>query len=346
MLQDRIELYKKIEKERNSKLLVFVTGDRQNLETQISSEMQDYFVNHLDKFNLPKKLSLYLYTRGGDTMAAWSLINLIKQFCDEYEVIVPSKARSAGTLICLGAKNIVMTKQATLGPIDPTLNSPLNPQNPTFPQNPQARVPVSVESIKGYFEYAKQELKIKNENDLAKIFISLSSMIHPTVIGNVFRSRSQIQMLGNKLLNEHFKDKKKINKIISFLCSDSGSHDYPIYRREAKHDLGLQIETPSPDFYQTIKSVYDSIHSELELSKNYDPNVILGTNNTANYMFRRVIIESIEGGTDVFKSEGTVIRSQIPVQQGIPNIPGMPNLPGLQRIAIEDQRKFEGWRHE
>jgi hypothetical protein len=86
MLQDRIELYKKIEKERNSKLLVFVTGDRQNLETQISSEMQDHFVNHLDKFNLPKKLSLYLYTRGGDTMAAWSLINLIKQFCDEYEV--------------------------------------------------------------------------------------------------------------------------------------------------------------------------------------------------------------------------------------------------------------------
>ncbi|MCU0405362.1 MAG: hypothetical protein MUE64_00065 [Ignavibacteriaceae bacterium] len=346
MLKDRIELYKKIEKERNSKLLVFVTGDRQNLETQISTEMQDYFVNHLDKFNLPKKLSLFLYTRGGDTMAAWSLINLIKQFCDEYEVIVPSKARSAGTLICLGANNIVMTKQATLGPIDPTLNSPLNPQNPTFPQNPQARIPVSVESIKGYFEYAKQELKIKNEKDLAKIFIGLSGMIHPTVIGNVFRSRSQIQMLGNKLLNEHFKDKKKINKIISFLCSDSGSHDYPIYRREARNDLGLKIETPSPEFYKTIKSVYDSIHTELELSNNYDPNVILGTNNTANYMFRRAIIESIEGGTDVFKSEGTVNRSQIPIQQGIPGIPGIPNLPGLQRIAIEDQRKFEGWRHE
>lgn len=60
-------------------------------------------------------------------------------------------------------------------------------------------------------------------------------------------------------------------------------------------------------------------------------------------MFRRVIIESIEGGTDVFKSEGTITRTQIPLQQGIP---GVPNLPGLQRIAIEDQRKFEGWRHE
>lgn len=84
------------------------------METQISSEMPEYFVNHLDLFNLPKKITLFLYTRGGDTMAAWSLINLINQFCDEYEVIVPSKARSAGTLICLGAKKVIMTKQATL----------------------------------------------------------------------------------------------------------------------------------------------------------------------------------------------------------------------------------------
>ena len=102
------------------------------METQISSEMPEYFVNHLDKFNLPKKISLLLYTRSGDTIAAWSLINLIKQFCEEYEVIVSSKARSAGTLICLGAKNVIMTKQATLGPIDPSLNSQLNPQNPIF----------------------------------------------------------------------------------------------------------------------------------------------------------------------------------------------------------------------
>lgn len=346
MKKDRIELYKKIEKERNSKLLVFVTGDRQNLETQISPEMQDHFVNHLDKFNLPKKLTLYLYTRGGDTMAAWSLINLIKQFCDEYEVIVPSKARSAGTLICLGANNVIMTKQATLGPIDPSLNSPLNPQNPTFPQNHQARVPVSVESIKGYFEYAKQELKIKNENDLTKIFIELSEKIHPIVVGNVFRSRTQIQMLAKKLLNEHFKDKTKINNIISFLCSDSGSHDYPIYRREARNDLGLKIETPSAEFYKTIKEIYDSIHNELELSKHYDPNIILGVNNTANYSCRRVLIESIDGGTDVFVTEGTINKTQIPIQQGMPGMPGVPNIPGLQRIAIEDQRKFEGWRHE
>ena len=215
MIKDRLQLYKEIETERNSKLLVFITGDRPNLETQISSEMQDYFVDHLDKFNLPEKITLFLYTRGGDTMAAWSLINLIKQFCKSYEVIITAKARSAGTLISLGANKIIMSKQATLGPIDPSLNSPLNPQNPTIPQNPQARVAVSVESIKGFFEYAKQELNISNQNDMTRIFNVLSDKIHPIVIGNVFRSRSQIQTLAEKLLKQNFDDKKKIKRIVS-----------------------------------------------------------------------------------------------------------------------------------
>lgn len=339
MLADRLALYKKIEEERGSKLLVFITGDKPGMETQISPEMQEYFVDHLDKFNLPKKISVYLYTRGGDTMAAWGLINLIKQFCDEYEVIVPSKARSAGTLICLGAKQVIMTKQATLGPIDPTLNSPLNPQNPTFPQNPQARVPVSVESIKGYFEYAKKELDIKSENDLANIFMGLSQQVHPVVIGNVFRSRSQIQMLANNLLSNHFEDKKKIKEIISFLCSDSGSHDYPIYRREARNSLGLNIETPSMEFYGTIKKIYDDIAKELEFNQLFNPNILLGNNPTANYSVRRVLIESIHDGTDVFISEGALTKNNVQINQGM-------GIPPITRTTIEDNRKFEGWKHE
>ncbi|MCB2295730.1 hypothetical protein LGK95_19840 [Clostridium algoriphilum] len=56
--------------------------------------------------NLPKKISLILYTRCGNTLVGWSIVNLIRQFCDEFEVIVPSKALSTGTLICLGSNSI------------------------------------------------------------------------------------------------------------------------------------------------------------------------------------------------------------------------------------------------
>ena len=130
MYADRIPLVQNLERLRDSKVLVYVTGDRPGMETQIHSEALDYFADHLDTFGLPRRISLYLYSRGGETLAGWSIVNLVRHFCDEFEVIVPSKARSTATLMALGANKIIMTKQATLGPIDPSVNSPFNPQLP------------------------------------------------------------------------------------------------------------------------------------------------------------------------------------------------------------------------
>lgn len=81
MFKDRIDLYKEIEDKTSSKLLVYVTGDRPGLETQIHAEVVDYFVNHLDTMGIQDKITLYLYTRGGNTLAGWSITNLIRQFC-------------------------------------------------------------------------------------------------------------------------------------------------------------------------------------------------------------------------------------------------------------------------
>jgi hypothetical protein len=285
------------------------------------------------------KISLLLYTRGGNTLAAWSLVNLIRQFCKEFEVIIPSKAQSSGTLISIGANTVIMTKQATLGPIDPSLNGPLNPQNPQVPQNPAARIPVSVESIKGYIELAKEDLKIGNEQELTQVLLSLSEKVHPLVLGDVYRSRTQIQMLAKKLLSKQIDDKDRIDEIISFLTSESGSHDYTIYRDEARDELGLNIEKPDDELYSIIKETFDDIKTELELMSPYDPNLILGANQSANYSCRRTLIESVDGGTDVFVSEGSVVKQQ----QAIPQ---QPPLPPIQRTIIDDNRTFEGWKHE
>ncbi|GET27667.1 serine protease [Prolixibacter sp. NT017] len=339
MRSERIDNYRKIEEIRGTRLIVYVTGDRPGMETQIHPEVLEYFVNHLDPLGKVEKISLLLYTRGGNTLAAWSLVNLIRQFCKEFEVIIPSKAQSSGTLISIGANKVVMTKQATLGPIDPSLNGPLNPQNPQIPQNPMARIPVSVESIKGYFALAEEDLKIGNEKELTQILLSLSEKVHPLVLGDVYRSRTQIQMLARKLLAKQIDNKDRIEEIISFLTSDSGSHDYTIYRNEAKHELGLNIEKPDDEFYSILKQTFDDIRTELELLNPFDPNLILGANQSAQYSCRRVLIESSHGGTDVFVSEGQFIRQQ---QQ----IPQPPPLPPMQRTIIDDHRSFEGWRHE
>ncbi len=337
MLKDRIDLYEKIEQSRSSKLIVYVTSDRKGLETQISSDIIPIFTEHLDKIGSNGKISLLLYTRGGETLAAWSLVNLIRNFCKNFEVIIPFNCHSAGTLICLGANNIIMTKQATLGPIDPSINGPLNPMIPGV-NNPNARVPVSVEFVNAYIELAKKELGIKNQQDLASILINLSSHIHPLTLGQVYKSKSQIQMLAKKLISNQSLGDFKENEIIKFLCSESGSHDYTIHRKEAKESLGLQIETPTLELYNIIKAIYDNIVEELDLLTPYDPKILtanISNNESSKYSFRRALIESLSRGCDVFISEGT-LEKQIQV---IPQFP-------MPQTIIHDNRLFEGWRYE
>jgi hypothetical protein len=330
MFAQRTPLYAQLETKRASKVLVFITGDRPELGIQIAGDCYDHFVNHLDRIGVVPKISLFLYTRGGLTSAAWSIVNLIRQFCDEFEIIVPSRAHSAGTLMTLGAQKIVMTKQATLGPIDPSVNTPLNPQQPG--PNPARRVPVGVEAIKGFIELAKEEIGVKGQAELAAVFSGLAANVHPLVLGEVYRARSQIKMLATKLLSGHITDGAKRKKIIDFLCSESGSHDYTIHRREAKQELGLNVEKPDDALYALIKGIYDDIERELQLTTRFDQSILLGPAPTATYSLTRGLLESIGGGSTAFLSEGTLTR-----MQGLVN-----NVP---QSTIHDQRTFEGWRH-
>ena len=325
--QERKELYSKIESIRNSKIIVYITGDRRNFETQIHQEVLSFFVKHLDLISDTNKIYLYLYTRGGNTLAAWSLINLIRQFCNQLEVIVPLKAHSAGTLICLGANNIVMTKQATLGPIDPNVNTPLNPHIPGAPEN--VTLPVSVEAIKGYIEFVKEEFGVKESKDIASVINSLTEKVHPLVLGEVYRAKAQIKMLADKLLSQQIEDDTKKTKIINFLCSESGSHDYTINRDEAKNNLNLSIEKPTDQLYKLIKNIFDDIQEELELTSVFEPGVLLGENNYFQYSCKRALIESVLGGSHYFVTEGILKK----MNQGT-------------NILINNQIISEGWKYD
>lgn len=328
MRKERLDNYKKLEVNRNSKLLVYVTSDRQNAETNIGSDILAPFANHLDNIGDVEKITLYIYSNGGSTLAGWSLVNLIRSFCKDFEVIIPFRCQSTATLISLGTDRIVMTKQGTLGPIDPSTNGLLNPLIDHNGQN--IRVPVSVEHVNGYLEMAKDDFGVNNSDELKDIYLKLTDHIHPLSLGNVYKSKAQIKMLAEKMLKYHKIDAQNIPKVISFLCSESGSHDYTIFRKEAKEELGLNVEKPDDELYGLIKAVYQDIETELELRNPFNANVLLATKNPYHYSLRRALIESVEGGCDVFLSEGTLTKHNL--QNG--------------QVATQDNRIFEGWKHE
>lgn len=322
MYQNRMTNYAVLEEMLQGKVIAYITGDRPGFETRIAPDVIDPFISHLDKIGPVDRIILYLYTRGGDISAAWNIVNLLRMYCEDLVVVVPHKAHSSGTIISLGANKIIMTKQATLSPIDPSLNTLLNPVIPNHPQNLTADV--SVEAVKGYIELAKEEFNIHGEKTMGDILIKLSDYVHPLVLGQVYRSRAQIKMIASKLLKNQVSDQVQMNKMIDFLCSDSGSHDYTINRREAKEELGLKIEIPSPEAYKIIKEIYDDFSDELGLGQLFNPQNVQG-----EYAVKRGFIESLDGGCDFF------------VTEGMNSIVSVPNGTALQREII-----FEGWKHD
>ena len=69
------------------------------------------------------KLVLILNSPGGDPLAAERIVHICRSYSkdDKYIVVVPKMAKSAATMISLGASEIWMSKTSELGPIDPQI---------------------------------------------------------------------------------------------------------------------------------------------------------------------------------------------------------------------------------
>lgn len=72
--------------------------------------------------DLSKGLCLVLNSPGGDALAAERIVHTCRVYSgNKFEVIVPRRAKSAATMIALGADKIYMGETSALGPIDPQI---------------------------------------------------------------------------------------------------------------------------------------------------------------------------------------------------------------------------------
>lgn len=68
---------------------------------------------------LDKPLHLMLRSPGGDPEIAIRLIRMCHAASSEFVILVPEIAKSAATIMALGADSIIMGPTSDLGPIDP-----------------------------------------------------------------------------------------------------------------------------------------------------------------------------------------------------------------------------------
>jgi hypothetical protein len=295
----RLDLIKQIEKERNSALICYVTGDRDKFKTQIGEDIIPILFRHLELIGNKDNIDLFLYTRGGDMVAPLKIVKLIRNYCKKLSVLIPYRAHSAGTLIALGADEIVMHKLGELTPVDPTTGHPFNPRDPVNPQNV---IPISVEDINSYLLLAKDRGKV-NDDRMSEIYQNLTrhsypdpKHLHPLALGNVYRAQRMIRILAEKLLSIHMDVEKESNgklveKIINEVTSDICIHNYPIYRDEARK-MGLKITIPDEKLEKMLYSLYESYAEEMQLDRPFNPVEILGQEATRDLKYGAAYIES------------------------------------------------------
>jgi ClpP class serine protease len=166
-------------------------------------------------------LDIVLHTPGGLVLAALQIARAIHEHKAKVTVFVPHYAMSGGTLIALAADEIVMSKHAVLGPIDPQIG-----------QSPAASL-VKVVEQKPMSEIEDQTLILADVGRKA--------------IAQVKQSASEI--LQKRLTAE------KADALAEKLSTGTWTHDHPLFAATAR-ELGLPVSTDMPDDLLELMRLY------------------------------------------------------------------------------------------
>ncbi len=120
----RNAVLKSIERELGCRVVALFTAfnDRGGMLTDDVAEMLE---NVVAADGTPDQtIALILNSPGGQALAAERIANVCRAYSKDgkYRVVVPHMAKSAATMVCFGASEILMSKTAELGPVDPQVS--------------------------------------------------------------------------------------------------------------------------------------------------------------------------------------------------------------------------------
>lgn len=254
----RVKLYKNIENETkkqlniDGKVVAFFTSFTYPvlIEDQDADMLEEVMAN-TSMGN--KKLVLFLNSPGGEALAAERIINICRTYSSQdFFVIVPKMAKSAATMICLGACKIVMSETSELGPIDPQILIRDGEGRPTGYKPAH-------ELIESYKELMNQANKSKGriEPYLQQLARYDARDIRSIKSDQALSENIAIKSLKSGMLNS-LTDKQIKAKIKPFLDpAYTKSHGRPIYHNMAKEcGLTVQLFKTTSNFWKSVWQLY------------------------------------------------------------------------------------------
>lgn len=254
------ELQKKLD---NSKVFSLIYPRGISIEQSDVDEIYD----RLKTMGSADRIDLMLFSYGGDADAAYKMVTVLREFCKELRVIVPSEAKSAATLLALGADSILMGPLSELGPVDPVVSHPM--------------LPVMVPA-RAVLRFIEEYVTVLGESRTAEKLPFVP--VDPVHMGYCSLSIDSAREYANILLTRYNlkgKSRKRIDGVVNRLVGGGGeryaSHSFVIDFSEAQK-LGLNVEKMSDEIHDLVWQLYKAYKRDLkELQKQKKIQVIVET---------------------------------------------------------------------
>ncbi|MDV0445246.1 hypothetical protein MmiAt1_08100 [Methanimicrococcus sp. At1] len=261
---DRINLYTQIENRRECPLIVYATSIRSGMNSNMAGDVIAEFIKHIRLIpESENKADLLIISNGGDPIASWRIMNILRERFEEISVLIPFVAYSAATLLALGADEIIMHPYSNLGPVDPQIIA--HKQTPDGPN----RLHFGSEDIRNFIDFIRNDFGITDQEYVVQALGHLSDEVGVLPIGSAKRSNQLSVSLCEKMLMMHMKDQSKAQSIAKTLNSSYFHHGYAVGRKEAK-EIGLNIALPDSELESLIWDVWEDISNEMKCEKNFD----------------------------------------------------------------------------
>ena len=172
-------------------------------------------------------IDLILHTPGGLVLAAEQIAKALVEHKGKVTVFVPHYAMSGGTLIALAADEIVMDRNAVLGPVDPQIGG-----------LPAASI-LSVLDVK----------KPQNVSDDILIVADVAA-----------KARAQVAVFVAGILSKHM-EKTKAQRLAVAMSEGRWTHDFPI-PVEMALQMGLPVTTNMPRTVYDLMDLYPQANTQ------------------------------------------------------------------------------------
>jgi hypothetical protein len=223
-----------IQEHTGRKLICFVSS----VWAEITPDCIPPFGDLLEDIEPQDDLDLLLNTPGGDIDAAEKLVMMCRSRCRSFRVIVPERAKSAGTMMACAADTIVMGYASELGPIDPQV---------IVTDARGERVSRPAQSYLDGLEHIKETAK--REGELSQAFFPLLDRLDPALLDFCRKSIQRSEEFARKWLElyQYAGDAERAAEIARALgdVERFRSHGVAIDAAQAR-DLGLKIEELDP----------------------------------------------------------------------------------------------------